>query len=221
MPERETPDSGSPPNGERRERHPIRLRGFDYGSQGAYFMTVCTAQRRAILASVVRGSAIPSAIGRIVMDCWLEIPRHFPGTRTGAFQLMPNHVHGIIDILPPVGARHAVPLRSRERVFGAPQRGTLSVIVGGFKSAVSRQCRAAGLLRGEPLWQRGFHDRIIRDGREQYFIERYIALNPLLWHLDRENPAASDTSLEDTRKQLIEEYGLNAYDAECVLEHLS
>jgi putative transposase len=76
---------------------------------------------------------------------------------------MPNHVHGIVWL--PGG--HAPPL---------------PVVIGSFKSAVSR-------LEGGPLWQRSFYDRMIRSDIELRALRQYVTDNPLRWALDRENPA--------------------------------
>lgn len=68
------------------------------------------------------------------------------------------------------------------------------------------------------LWQPRFHDRIIRDDKEQYFIERYISLNPLLWHLDKNNTAADRVDPEDLRHELKDRCGLDEYAAESIIE---
>jgi len=80
------------------ERRSPRLRGFNYSDPGEYFVTVCTADRACILGAVANGAMTLSIVGRIVEDCWLAIPEHFPHTRAGVYQIMPNHVHGIIEI---------------------------------------------------------------------------------------------------------------------------
>ena len=79
-----------------------------------------------------------------------------------AFVVMPNHVHGIVWL---PGAGHA----------------PLPVVIGSFKSAVSR-------LAGGPLWQR-FYDRVIRSDSGLRALRQYVTDNPLRWALDRENPA--------------------------------
>jgi len=86
-------------------RNSLRLKSCDYSQAGEYFITICTAHRRCILGEVVNGKIRVSEIGKIVDECWREIPEHFPSVKVGAFQIMPNHVHGIITIKDhPVGA---------------------------------------------------------------------------------------------------------------------
>jgi putative transposase len=106
-------------------------------------------------------------IGRLVEGCWLETPAHFPQADIDAFVVMPNHVHAIVFLR--ARATHASPLR-------------LGTVVGSFKAASSR-------LAGRQLWQRGYHDRVLRDESELEAAREYIANNPLCWALDRENPA--------------------------------
>jgi putative transposase len=106
----------------------------------------------------------PNPTAWMVEASWREIPSHYPAASTDAFVVMPNHVHGILWL---ERAGHALPL---------PR------VVSSFKAAVSRQA-------GRPLWQRSFHDRIIRDERELLALRQYVRDNPLRWALDRENPA--------------------------------
>ena len=74
------------------------------------------------------------------------------------------------------------------RRFGQHLAGSVSSIVGAYKAAVTRQARRAGVWGPGALWQGRFHDRIVRDAREADRIRRYIAENPLRWHLDRYAP---------------------------------
>lgn len=93
---------------ETRRRNSLRLKGYDYSEVGECFVTICTADRTCILGEVVTGEMRLSGTGKIVESCWRKIPDHFPNTKLGAFQIMPNHVHGIIIIKDrPVGAQHA------------------------------------------------------------------------------------------------------------------
>jgi hypothetical protein len=98
------------------QRRSIRLPGFDYTSPGAYFITVCTAQRQLLFGNVVNAAVQLNRDGDLVQACWDVLPHHFPNVATDAFVVMPNHIHGIIVLtaatLPlTVGAQHAAPLR--------------------------------------------------------------------------------------------------------------
>ncbi len=184
----------------RHNRRSIRLKGYDYTQPGAYFVTICTHDWACLFGDVVDGKMRLNAFGEIVHQCWLAIPQHFSPVTLDEFVIMPNHVHGIIGIMdaepvanPTVGATHASPLRwplphqSSPRPRG-PQRQSIGAIVGSFKSAVTKRINAHRGTPGAPIWQRNYFEHIIRDAASLDRIRRYIAENPLRWHLDRENP---------------------------------
>ena len=159
-------------------RHPphrrcIRLRGYDYATTGAYFVTICTRDRLCLFGEIADDAMRLSAAGEIAAACWCEIPTHFTCVELDAFVTMPNHVHGIINI---VGATHASPLPVRESPHGLhlPPRGprppSVGAVVGSFKSAVTRRLHGvmnvvgatqASLLAGkcrQSLWQRNYYE---------------------------------------------------------------
>lgn len=75
---------------EKHRRRSIRLAGYDYGQVGAYFVTVCTANRAHLFGEVVAGEMRLNAGGMFVEECWLEIPEHFPNVELDAFVVMPK-----------------------------------------------------------------------------------------------------------------------------------
>jgi len=83
-------------------RRSIRLPGFDYSTPGAYFITICTRNRQHLFGNVIDGKMILNPAGRMVETIWNEIPQYY-GVNIDAFQIMPNHIHGII-IIPTVRA---------------------------------------------------------------------------------------------------------------------
>jgi hypothetical protein len=94
---------------QRRHRRSIRLRGYDYSQAGAYFITICTQDRACLFGEIVDGEMRPNAAGRMVKQCWQEIPAHFSHVELDEFVVMPNHVHGILIITNTVGTTHASP----------------------------------------------------------------------------------------------------------------
>ena len=76
-----------------------RRRFQDYSEEGMYFITVCTKNRVNYFGKIVNGEMILSNIGEIIKRYYLEIPNHFTKVRLDEFIIMPNHIHGIIDIL--------------------------------------------------------------------------------------------------------------------------
>jgi len=82
----------------RHDRRSIRLKGYDYTQPNRYFVTVCANDRVCIFGEVINGTMKLSRVGKIALECWGSIPKHFPNARVDICQVMPNHVHGILEI---------------------------------------------------------------------------------------------------------------------------
>jgi len=162
-----------------------RLATWDYGANGSYFITICTAHREHFFGEVVDSQMQLSVIGQRANKCWMAIPDHFPYLKLGEFSVMPNHLHGIVIIEKPcanhpnVGAPQKNPKHPRFRNQG---KQTISSMVGSFKSAVTKYCNENGLRFG---WQCRFHDHIIRNKDEFDAIRNYIINNPRNWKEDK------------------------------------
>ncbi len=76
----------------------IRLRGWDYSSDGAYFVTICTKDREEFFGDVVNGKMVLSRMGQVAEKFWKQILDHFPFVILDEFVVMPNHVHGVLFI---------------------------------------------------------------------------------------------------------------------------
>lgn len=118
----------------------------------------------------------------------MAIPRHFAQVTLHEFVIMPNHVHGLIAIMPSplVGAQHRCALPAGATMNGVAS-GSLSAIVRSFKAIVARRAHKELGWKG-PVWQRNYFERVLRDGQEISDASRYVAENPLKWEWDRENP---------------------------------
>ena len=79
-------------------RRSIRLQGYDYSQNGFYFLTICTQNKEWYFGEVKNHKMILSEIGRVVEICWNDIPNHFPQIILHEYVIMPNHIHGIIEI---------------------------------------------------------------------------------------------------------------------------
>ncbi len=95
-----------------RRRKRLRLAGFDYSQNGAYFVTVCAKGQRHLFGGIVDSRMSLSKSGEVVALCWNEIPDHFTDVVLDAFVVMPNHVHGILLFTGDAMAAHARPLRT-------------------------------------------------------------------------------------------------------------
>jgi putative transposase len=170
-------------------RKSLRLESYDYSQAGAYFVTIVTRQREPLFGEIIAGEMRLNRRCEIAAQCWQEIPEHFPQAELGTFVIMPNHVHGnvvIQDMEVGVGARHVSPLPQPHHPPHGVKPGSLSAIVGSFKSAVSR---LIGIELDEAgIWQRGFYYHIIRSEEEWRTLHAYIESNPTRWDEDQENP---------------------------------
>ncbi len=155
-------------------------------------MTMATQGLKPIFGQIVNGAMMLNRVGLIVEKVWLEIPTHIRGVNVDTFVIMPNHMHGIIEIEqedwpPGVGAWHAVPQQDEnfER-FGKPVRGSVPTIIRSFKSEVSKGYHEMANNRSNRLWQPNFYEHVIRNERDHQAIYDYILANPQNWEKDEE-----------------------------------
>ncbi len=181
-------------------RRSIRLKGYDYSQAGAYFVTICAEGRSAPFGSVVDGEMVPNAAGRMAQTIWEELPGRFPTMHCDCCVVMPNHLHAVVVLVgaPLVGAPH---LHGNAPASVSPRAGTrpaptgprLGDTIAAFKSLTTneyaRRVRSSGWppFQGR-LWQHNYYEHIIRTEAALDTIREYIAINPLRWHLDHENP---------------------------------
>lgn len=171
-------------------RRSIRLKEYDYSQPASYFVTICTHNHECIFGNVIDYEIQLNEFGRIATNCWQKIPSHFTRVNTDAFVVMPNHVHGILVILeydetPGAGTACRAPTRRR---FGRPTSDSLSTIIGAFKSAATKHINAMPNKPTTPIWQRNYHEHIIRNEDDMAEIREYIANNPARWGEDKYNP---------------------------------
>lgn len=176
---------------QKHHRRSVRLKGYDYSQAGAYFVTIVTWQREFLFGSIVNGEMRLNERGKIVDECWHEIPNHFDNVELGAFIVMPNHVHGIIVI---VERRGAVTAPDDKNLGGEtpPLRTfnpTLGQIVAYFKYQSTKEMNiSANTGVVTTFWQRNYYEHIIRDEKDLKNKSEYIQANPILWEQDDENP---------------------------------
>jgi putative transposase len=151
-------------------RKRLRLRGFDYASENLYLVTACAHARRCIFGAIVGEVFIASSFGDIARRQVQLIPARLLGVSIDTVVVMPNHVHVIVRL---ERARQASPLR---------------VVVGSFKSGSTREINNLRSTPGATVWQRGYHDHVIRDEADLRRVREYVDTNPIRWALDPENP---------------------------------
>ena len=219
-------------------RRSIRLKGYDYSQAGAYFITICTNDRKCLFGEIINGEMILNDCGKIANDEWEKLPQRFPNFELDVFQIMPNHMHGIVLLNESVGAGLA-PAQNEHNDIGATARvapaqnehnnnkatarvaptknehnnkatarvaptKTVGDIVGAYKSLVANEClkifklnwetvNRAGVNRAGvnpaptmgKLWQRNYHEHIIRNEQSYQTISNYIINNPDNWASDK------------------------------------
>ncbi len=153
-------------------RKHIRLPGYDYSRPGGYFVTICAASCRRLFGQIVNDLMRLNELGVLVQRSWEEIPLHYPEVTPDVFQIMPNHLHGILFL---------------EETTGKSSRHSLGMIVGSFKAAASKRIRVEVGNPTFQVWQTNYHEHIIRDAECLSRVREYILHNPLKWELDRYN----------------------------------
>jgi len=171
-------------------RHSTRLRGYDYSLAGMCFVTICISDRACLLGSMSAGRMDLTAAGRVVENEFSSTPSHYDAVDVDRFVVMPNHAHAIIVL-----AAGPIGVGVLETDIDRPRMATLKLgdIVRDFKLRTTNLYRTGvkkGLWPRYPgtLWQRNYHEHIIRRTESLNRIREYISLNPLRWELDRENP---------------------------------
>jgi REP element-mobilizing transposase RayT len=174
------------------QRKSPRLHGYDYTQEGAYFVTICTHERAYLFGEVCDGEMVLNELGVIAAQEWEQTAYHRVNVEIDAFVIMPNHTHAILVINKPIeidqsknrrGLARQTPTSAPQPAFSKPLAGALGTIVGAYKSSVTRQIN---LVREDrtPIWQRNYHDHIIRNNEELNRIREYIAANPARWGED-------------------------------------
>ena len=199
-------------------RRSIRLKGYDYTQQGAYFVTICTHQRNCLFGEIVDGEMKLNTNGEIARGSWLSIPRHFQNVELDEFVIMPNHLHGIILIVnnsevefsevegEALAILNDQNQQNLSRQCFAPTvytgetikiNGTkpqsLAAIIQNYKSVSTRQINRINKAQGSVIWQRNYYEHIIRNDEALNNIREYIFNNPINWVEDKENPANCQT----------------------------
>ena len=187
-----------------------RLQNWDYGSNGAYFITICTKEMQHFFGKVVDEKMILNLAGALAEEYWIEIVKQFPYIELGNYQIMPNHIHGILIIDKSVAAGAAVETRfiasnfedianiSETRLIASvPEEvgiggfagennpmlaDTISRVIRWYKGKCTFEMRKTNSNFG---WHSRFHDHIIRNSESFERIQNYIEENPSRWEEDK------------------------------------
>jgi putative transposase len=193
-------------------RRSHRLKGYDYAQAGSYFITVCCYDRVCLFGEVVNNEMVLNQFGKIAHDEWSNTPNIRKNIALGEFIIMPNHIHGIIQILHR-GELHSPlsnsPLSNSPNISSNKENNsmnelgecnsprtdsnqrngefkspsqTIGAIVRGYKSSVTKQLNLLNI--GKKVWQRDYNEIIILNQRAHHNISEYIENNTAKWAED-------------------------------------
>lgn len=175
-----------------------RLKGWDYSSDGYYFVTINTQGEVCYFGDIINNQMVLSEIGKMAYKFWLDIPRHFPFIRLDEFIVMPNHIHGIIEIDKSLASTDSISCVRINRAtrINAEQLGgvttknnpmlnkfSLAKVIRWYKGRCSYEINKIRDLNF--FWQPRFYDHIIQCNKELDIIREYIISNPTKWDQNR------------------------------------
>ncbi|MBR7132017.1 MAG: transposase [Clostridia bacterium] len=165
---------------EQPKRKQTRLGNFDYGQNGAYFITICTQNRERILSDIIVGEGFPlprlTAKGKIAENLILAVNEKFHNVKIDNYIIMPDHIHIIIQIQNGIGNPNG-------RGDPSPTVVTVGNVVGWLKYSITKQINEAYGMAGNKIFQRSYHDHIIRNQQDYNEVWEYIENNPAKWVL--------------------------------------
>ena len=188
-------------------RKSLRLKGYDYSQARLYFITICCQHRICRFGRVENAKMVLNEYGQIAHNEWLKLTDRFPNFELDVFQIMPNHMHGIISLknihagaeLTPAPDNNEGKRKWGQSLAVAPTvfdqnnqtKGiapTISDIVGAYKSLVANGCLKLFKMKNQTmgkLWQRNYYEIIIRNQQAYHNISEYIKNNPAKWMADK------------------------------------
>ena len=182
-------------NPKKHHRRSIRLKGYDYSQAGLYFITICCKNKAYLVGNIsVEGENIPPKMilnnaGKIAEECWLDIPKHFPNVILHEHIIMPNHIHGIIELVveknvSPYNEKNNAEYFRKSTKYALAVRcspsKTIGSVVRGFKIGVTKWFRANTDI--DTVWQTNYYECIIRNEQSFQNISHYIINNPVKWY---------------------------------------
>jgi REP element-mobilizing transposase RayT len=164
-------------------RESIRRKGFDYSLPGTYYFTICTYNRKHLFGRIVSSFdqqeqtlskvMVLNDAGKIVVDCWKDLPNHYEHIMLDAFIVMPDHVHGLIILENPI---------DEKKHHGLPE------FIRALKSFSSRRITEARRTPHLNVWHTGYYDRIINSHEDLEKTRNYIIHNPDNWESKHNKP---------------------------------
>lgn len=174
-----------------------RMSGYDYGSDGSYFITICAKEHKCWFGNITDGKMKLSKMRQAAEKYWQEIPKYFPFSALNDFVIMPDHLHGIIiidKIYQQLYKNNAATIIRRDAINRVSTTGgitginnpmlkeNLSKVIRWYKGRTKFEIAK---LNSNFYWQPRFYDRIIRNDIEFEKLKKYIFENPLKWEFEK------------------------------------
>ena len=152
------------------ERKRNRLRNYDYGQNGAYFITICTKDRKQILSKIVGdGFPVPNLPGRIAEEMIEQVMIRYPSVSVDKYVIMPDHIHLLLRI---EGTGNPSP--------------TLGNVIGWYKYQTTKRINQTDATQGLQVFQRSYYDHVIRNQQDYDSVWEYIENNPRKWAMKKQ-----------------------------------
>jgi len=152
-----------------KNRKNIRLKNYDYGQDGLYFVTICINNKEHLLGKVFDNSHFVNDAGLMVKSIWNNLSKYYKGVQTHHFIVMPNHVHGIVEL--DNADIDLSELMQRFKTFTTYQ------YIDGVHNNKWKPF-------SKKLWQRNYHEHVIRSNVSFDKLQGYILNNPMQWRDD-------------------------------------
>lgn len=186
------------------KRKATRIPEYNYSSNGAYFITICTINKKYLFGKIENNTIFLNEFGKIAQQCWGEIPNHFDNVIVNEYCIMPNHIHGIIIVgcndrctdndyhsqwnnhvyRNNYSQRDNHVQRDNDRCpLRARNMELVPKIISQYKSSITRTIQK-NINKNITIWQRSFYEHIVRNEKDMFRIQEYIMLNPIKWELD-------------------------------------
>lgn len=169
-----------------------RLKHYDYSTDGAYYVTICTLNRINYFGNIINSEMQLSKIGEMAKFYWEEIPKYYPYVTLDKFIIMPNHIHGIIIINKPVSKINPATFNIETPRLGVStikknfhwNKNCLGAIINQYKRICTINIKK---INRNFSWQSRYYEHIIRSEDDLERVEGYIINNPNSWENDCNN----------------------------------
>ena len=152
-----------------RYRKHLRLQSHDYSGNGFYFITICCRKFKPYFGEVIDDCMVLNEFGTVADKQWQALPERFPQLKNHIHQIMPNHMHGILEI----------------SIDTKVQNIPISQIIGAYKSLTYKLCRELNNGSLEKIWQTNYYEHVIRNDKAFEKIYEYVETNPAQWDKDK------------------------------------